>query len=149
MTFAPLHMQCDANTHSLLCSEFPIRHQVNLIGEVHGHSQLDEQINAEAVATLGDDWASCNKTSQEFRGQNSRLCQRMGFFSLCLFFGKETAAPSADTMQMTTRTTTLLPGITAHGPSMNHSLSHHLSLSGSLSLFLSLGMAHSATCIHI
>lgn len=51
-------------TDPLLSSKLPISHQVNLIGKVHGHSQLDQQINAEAVATLGYNWASCNKTSQ-------------------------------------------------------------------------------------
>jgi len=47
-----------------LRSKFPISHQVNLVGEVHGHRQLDEQVNAEAVAALRDDWASCKPTAK-------------------------------------------------------------------------------------
>lgn len=38
--------------YPLLCAELAIRHQVHLIGEVHGPCQFDEQVNAEAVAAL-------------------------------------------------------------------------------------------------
>lgn len=44
---------CD--TYSLLRAKLPISHQVNLIGEVHTHGQLDEQVDAETIATLRDD----------------------------------------------------------------------------------------------
>lgn len=43
------------DTYSLLRAKLPISHQVNLIGEVHTHGQLDEQIDAETIATLRDD----------------------------------------------------------------------------------------------
>lgn len=62
--------RCKGKTNPLLCSKFPISHQVHLIGEVHGHSQLDEQINTESVTTLGNNWASCNKTSNSSKLQS-------------------------------------------------------------------------------
>lgn len=55
---------CWCKTNPLLSSKFPISHQMNLIGKVHGHSQLDQEINTESIATLRYNWASCNKTSK-------------------------------------------------------------------------------------
>lgn len=52
----------NTETNPLLRPKFPISHQVYFIGEVHGHSQLDQEINAESITTLGYYWASCNKT---------------------------------------------------------------------------------------
>jgi len=48
--------------YSFLCSKFSICHQVYFIGEVHGHCQFDQKVNAKSVATLGNNWASCNQT---------------------------------------------------------------------------------------
>lgn len=36
---------------------------MHLIGEVHGHSQLYQEVNTKSITTLGYDWASCNENS--------------------------------------------------------------------------------------
>lgn len=61
---------CECQTNPLLGSKFPISYQMHLIGKVHGHSQLDEQINTESITTLGYNWASCNKTSNSCKLQS-------------------------------------------------------------------------------
>lgn len=45
----------EQDTHSLLRAEFSVSHQVDLVGEVHAHGQLDEQVDAETIAALRDD----------------------------------------------------------------------------------------------
>lgn len=41
--------------HPLLGSKLPVSHQVDLVGEVHGHGQFDQQVDTEAVAALRHD----------------------------------------------------------------------------------------------
>lgn len=58
-------LQC--KIYPFLSSKFPISHQMHLIGKVHGHGQLDQEINTEPIATLGHNWTSCNGTSNAFK----------------------------------------------------------------------------------
>ena len=68
------HLNCLYNvgvlvchTHTFLGPKLPISHQVNLVGEVHGIGQPDQQINAETVATLWNDRLAWNPNEQRTR----------------------------------------------------------------------------------
>ena len=78
-------------TNPLLGSKFSISHQVDLIGKVHGHGQLDQEVNTESITTLGYNWASCNKTSNCCKLQTLRRKLVRCFFLFCFFFNPKAA----------------------------------------------------------
>lgn len=59
---AELPRNTHRNTYSFLRTKFPISHQVNLVGEVQAHCQLDEQVDAETITALRDDGLTCGHT---------------------------------------------------------------------------------------
>lgn len=128
---------CSCNTDPLLSSKFPISHQVHLIGEVHGHSQLDQEIDTESITALGYNWATCNKTSNVCKLQSLQRKHTC----LCLF------NPEAAHVDWTRNMT--------HCTADDHTQSHgtqHAAHKRSMSQHPSshsLWMAHSDTCIHI
>ena len=51
--------------YSLLRAKLAIRHQVNLVGEVHVHGKFNQQVDAETIAALRHNGLSCGVGSRQ------------------------------------------------------------------------------------